>query len=538
MLFTDISIRYKILLITTVAILSFSGYVSYNYMNLKQNNQHLDNIRDVYFPILEKTNANLVRMDKIQNALLTAIEVDDEDEIEVAKELVAEFNGVLSEINQLDDENTENIKSLRSEMDNYSKVAISMSQGMISGELEAADMSAKSQDMLAKHQLLIKSLKHFRFISHEKFTDEIKAIDLSGDNGIRVGLTIGGIATFILILTSFFVVKSVTGNINAVVVSLKEIASGRGDLTQRLVQKGKDEVGDLVYWFNEFINKLQLTITGVKKTEQTLNDVTEQITTTIADTRDAAFQQQTMTRAIVATIQDMLGKVDEVTQHAEKATAIAIETSTDAETGKKVIGESIESIGDLAQEVNKAVIVISEVANQSNDIGSVIDVIDQIADQTNLLALNAAIEAARAGEQGRGFAVVADEVRTLAGNTRDATLKIKEMIDALQQGTSGAVGTMNISKDKTDISVEYASNANVALENIIKKITNITIANHEISDAATEQNSSSSKISEHVDNVEFMASKTAKSADNTAEHSERLKDTSTNLHELISQFNV
>ncbi len=538
MLFTDISIRYKILLITTVAILSFSGYVSYNYMNLKQNNQHLDNIRDVYFPILEKTNANLVRMDKIQNALLTAIEVDDEDEIEVAKELVAEFNGVLSEINQLDDENTENVELLRSEMDNYSKVAISISQGMISGELEAADMSAKSQDMLAKHQLLIKSLKHFRFISHEKFTGEIKAIDLSGDNGIRVGLTIGGIATFILILTSFFVVKSVTGNINAVVVSLKEIASGRGDLTQRLVQKGKDEVGDLVYWFNEFINKLQLTITGVKNTEQTLNDVTEQITTTIADTRDAAFQQQTMTRAIVATIQDMLGKVDEVTQHAEKATAIAIETSTDAETGKKVIGESIESIGDLAQEVNKAVIVISEVANQSNDIGSVIDVIDQIADQTNLLALNAAIEAARAGEQGRGFAVVADEVRTLAGNTRDATLKIKEMIDALQQGTSGAVGTMNISKDKTDISVEYASNANVALENIIKKITNITIANHEISDAATEQNSSSSKISEHVDNVEFMASKTAKSADNTAEHSERLKDTSTNLHELISQFNV
>ncbi len=538
MLFTNISIRYKILLIAVVAILSFSGYVLYNYMNLKQNNQHLDNIRDVYFPILEKTNANLVRMDKIQNALLTAIEVDDEDEIEVANELITEFNGILYEIKQLDDENTENIESIRSDMDDYSKVAISLSLGMLSGELKAAEMSTKSQDMVAKHKQLIKSLKNFRFISHNKFTAEIKAIDLSGDNGIRVGLAIGGIATFILILTSFFVVKSVTGNINAVVVSLKEIASGRGDLTQRLVQKGKDEVGDLVYWFNEFINTLQQTITGVKKTEQILNDVTEQITITIADTREAAFQQQTMTRSIVGTIQDMLGKVEEVTWHAEKATAIANETSTDAETGKKIIGESIESIGDLAKEVNKAVIVISKVADQSNDIGSVIDVIDQIAEQTNLLALNAAIEAARAGEQGRGFAVVADEVRTLAGDTRDATLKIKEMIGALQEGATGAVGTMNVSKDKTDISVEYASNANVALESIIKKITNIAIANHEISDAAIEQNSSSSKISKHVDNVEIMASKTAKSADNTAEHSEILKNTSTNLHELISQFSV
>jgi len=239
----SIAIRYKISFITLVAIVSFSGYVFYNYLNLNENNHRLTKISEVYFPILENTDANVVRLDNIQKSLLTAIEVDDEDEIDLARELVTDFKAAFEVIKQLDEESAGNVDELVAAFDGYFSVALVVTHGMLAGDLGVAD---KNAEMVVLYRSLNKKLKHFRKSSYERFTSEIAEVNLNGERGVRVGLVVGCVAALVLIITSLMVVKTVIGSIGTVAVSLREIASGLAIETNRDAEAGKEIIGESI----------------------------------------------------------------------------------------------------------------------------------------------------------------------------------------------------------------------------------------------------------------------------------------------------
>ncbi|MCU7922437.1 MAG: methyl-accepting chemotaxis protein, partial [Candidatus Thiodiazotropha sp. (ex Dulcina madagascariensis)] len=269
-----------------------------------------------------------------------------------------------------------------------------------------------------------------------------------------------------------------------------------------------------------------------------LASAAEETSVVTAQTTAGINQQHTETDQIATAINQMNATVHDVAQNAVHAAEATRNADASSEEGKKVVDKTIEAINQLATEVEQAAKVIHELEQETENIGSVLDVIKSIAEQTNLLALNAAIEAARAGEQGRGFAVVADEVRTLAGRTQQSTQEIEEMISRLQTGANKAVQVMETGKTKTLVGVEQAAAAGKALETINAAVESINNMNTQIASAAEEQSSVTEEINRNITNISQVAEQTSSGAAQTAQASDDLARLAEQLKGLVAQFKV
>jgi methyl-accepting chemotaxis protein len=311
-----------------------------------------------------------------------------------------------------------------------------------------------------------------------------------------------------------------------------------GNLAARIEYKGKDEFGHIANAFNQMATRFHDAINELKDSVSQLAAASEETSTITTQTTAGLNQQLADTGQVATAVSQMSASVQEVAHNAGEAAEAAKQADTTFEDGKKVIDEVINSIGDLASEVESAATVIQQLEEESQGIGTVLDVIKGIAEQTNLLALNAAIEAARAGEQGRGFAVVADEVRTLAGRTQDSTREIEEMISKLQTGTASAVKVMQGGKEITQIGVEQAAAAGKALNTINEAVAQISGMNIQIAKAADEQNSVTDEINRSIVNINQVAEQSAAGAEQTAAASEDLARLADQLKSLVDRFKV
>lgn len=274
------------------------------------------------------------------------------------------------------------------------------------------------------------------------------------------------VISFLAAAISFVIQAGIVRPINAVVDALRDIAEGEGDLTQRLPVNTNDEVGQLSSWLNTFIEKVHKIIADFSITASELNANTEKLSLTAKDTERGVVNQMFEVQQVVNAVREMAAVVNDVAQTTDNAEQADSETKN----GKGVVTRTMLQIEGLAADINVASDVIDKLRQETDSIGSVLDVIRGIAEQTNLLALNAAIEAARAGEQGRGFAVVADEVRTLASRTQTSTQEILEMIERLQAGAHEAVQMMEKGKSQAEETVKQAEEASASLEAITKGV--------------------------------------------------------------------
>ena len=349
-------------------------------------------------------------------------------------------------------------------------------------------------------------------------------------------LGVGALALVAGLAFAGFMGMTITRPIKNAAEAMQDIAEGEGDLTRRLDAKGQDEISELAQAFNRFAERVQQTVSQVAGSTNQLATASEEMSTITSETNDAIQRQRGETEQVVTAMNEMTSTVQEVARNAENAAEAAREADSSADEGSRIVNESIEAIKQLADDVNQASETINRLGKDSESIGSVLDVIRDVADQTNLLALNAAIEAARAGEAGRGFAVVADEVRTLASRTQESTQEIQGMIERLQQAARESVEAMETSRTRAGNTVEKAGSAGEALTNITHSVSQISDMNTQIASAAEEQSTVADEINRNIVQINDISEQTAEGAKQTATSGDELARLANELQELVNRF--
>ena len=349
-----------------------------------------------------------------------------------------------------------------------------------------------------------------------------------------VGLLIAGIGLLVIWLVGHGIARP----LKQMVAMLDDIAQGEGDLTRRLTSDRADELGSIAKGFNTFLAKLQAMITQVVTSVQSVSDSSEHTADIAIRTNMGVHKQMAEIDQVATAVHEMTATAQDVARNATQAAQAASHADQAASQGMQIVRDTSNSIGVLAVEIGRAVSVVQTLAKDSENINAILTAIRGIAEQTNLLALNAAIEAARAGEQGRGFAVVADEVRNLAQKTQKATEEIQTMIQQLQQGTRDVVRVMEDSQNRTDESVQHAAKAAEALETITQAVSVINDMNTQIASAAEEQSAVADDINRNVINIGQVANEVASGADESSAASADLTKLAEQQRRLINQFKV
>ncbi|MBS4688774.1 methyl-accepting chemotaxis protein [Aeromonas sobria] len=338
------------------------------------------------------------------------------------------------------------------------------------------------------------------------------------------------------ILAISWLVSMLLGPLSKVSLALARIADGNGDLTQRIKTEANDEVGQLANSFNRFVGSQHQLIGNIRKLANELNaDAERSLVTNQAAVDELQRQQQEVTMVATA-VTEMASATMEIAGNAENTAAAAQQSAQSSEQGKMLVNKTRQSINGLAEEVGQATEVIGELSRHAQAITSILSTIQGIAEQTNLLALNAAIEAARAGEQGRGFAVVADEVRVLSRRTQDSTQQIQSTIETLQQTTARAVSLMQTSQGLADNSVQDADQAVRALEEITSAISLISDMAGQIATAAEEQTQVTGEITQNTTAIKDVSDEITAAAMRDLDQAHSLKGRATDLNQQVSTF--
>ncbi|NQD37070.1 methyl-accepting chemotaxis protein [Permianibacter sp. IMCC34836] len=349
-----------------------------------------------------------------------------------------------------------------------------------------------------------------------------------------IALAVAAVALFLVAMTARALARPIKG----VTETLQEIAKGGGDLTRRLPVASEDEIGQLASAFNEFLTRLQNMMKAIAECSAEVNQAAAMTAQLSEKTSQEIAAQQTDIDMVATAVTEMSSAIQEVAGGANQAATAADSASNESRGGQKEVNSTVGAIQALATDVQSAAQVIRQLADDSAQIGNILDVIRGIAEQTNLLALNAAIEAARAGEQGRGFAVVADEVRNLAQRTHTSTQEIQNMIGAIQASTERAVAAMTTSRGRAEDAVSQADRAGLSLQTITTAITTISDMNTQIATAVEEQTMVTEELTRNITSIRDVAEMLARGAHDNAGTGSQLKSLADRLQQLVGQFRL
>ena len=348
--------------------------------------------------------------------------------------------------------------------------------------------------------------------------------------------SVAGMALLLGLLAAWVMTQQIIAPLRQTLAAAERIA--QGDLSKDFQVRRTDEMGQLQNSMQAMTLSLRQLIGGISEGVMQITDAAQQLSTVTEQTSTGVNSQKEETDQVATAINQMTATVHEVARSAQEASQAAANADEQAREGDQVVGEAIGQIEQLADEVQKSTQAMNQLRLESDKIGGVLDVIKSVSQQTNLLALNAAIEAARAGEAGRGFAVVADEVRGLAQRTQQSTEEIEELIAALQSGTQQVATTLDNSRSLTDNSVQLSRRAGSALEQITRTVSTIQEMNLQIATASEEQSAVAEQINRNIISVRDVSEQTAAASDQTAASSVELARLGAHLQGLVARFRV
>lgn len=537
-LFARLSLKYKILSIALIGALGFISYLGFNYQSAMENDDRLTKIQAVNFPVIDHIGKTWLELFAGRTTLQTAISESELDLLDEANVHLTAIRTHLLEIATLEPSYQERTAQLEKTVQLYFQSASDLAKGMINGTLELNELAASATKMNEQYQSFSDELKAFRQSAQQDFARRLQEAKKESQNSLMMGVILGIVVVALLCLIAWAVANIITSNINRIIKELAEMATGKGDLTVRLDTNARDEVGDLVNKFNAFVTHLQLMVKVLANLAKGVTSGTEEVSKIAKHTQGGIVDQQHEIQQVATAVTEMAQTAQEVSRNAGEASKATDQADNESQNGQRVVGENIQAITSLAEEIEDARDVIQTLSDEVQKIASASQDIRSIAEQTNLLALNAAIEAARAGEQGRGFAVVADEVRTLAGRTGQSTNEIEEIISSLLSGAQRAVDVMDRSKERAYNSVDQSKTTGESLQSILTSVHTINEMNLLVATSAEEQSTVADEVSKNIERINEVSDQTVEDAQATSDATRSLYEQAEQLKAIVNEFKV
>lgn len=536
--FRKLSVKLKILLIPAVASLGFIIYLSISMYSSSIAVELLDNAQNVRFPLLQSSEKSLVLLDNIKKTLSDAVSLGEEELLDEANQMAEQIQNSLKKAAAIDKETKPQLLKLQSQFQSYYTLAYNISKEMVDGSADFSTIATRSKNMADELANLQENFNTFQKTQMVSFTSAFSQVNDKAEATINIGIITALITIILLFTVSISISNAIRHNLAKVVDSFKSIAQDNGDLTVRIDTNSKDEIGDLVYWFNSFMDKLQQVIKQIVDTAKPLAETASTVDALSGSSKLTAEQQQDTVEQSLMSVNEMSQSVASITNNAADAADAAKNANEEADKGHEVVNETITGINNLSENISESSSAILKLQEDTNQVNQVLDVIKSIAEQTNLLALNAAIEAARAGEQGRGFAVVADEVRSLASRTQDSTTEINEILSQLQEAAQSAVSKMEHSKNQVESSVARANEAGESLSAITEKVNVISDMNSQIAVATEQQHQISTIMVSQVEDIKNRAEEAAGISEQMNSVSHNLSALATEQEQITKLFKV
>ena len=495
---------------------------------------HVNYINEREIPTLNKSHELKLTVVQVQQWLtdISATRGQDglNDGFDEAANNAKLFRTLINELIELDSHNAERYQAMLPIFESYYETGKRMAQTYIDqGPAGGNKMMAEFDAVAAKMSKQVDSL--LADIKARTQTDLIDQQNASAVN--KLSLLIGSFIILSGIGILFLIMSRTLAHLPRIAIQIAD-----GDLSQSLKVDRKDEIGHIMNSVEGMMDRLRNMVSQITGVTNRLSTTSSEMTTQSSETRDRVQQLHSEAEQSATAINEMTATTQEVTKNITHAAQAAQEANSETSVGQQVVEKTIHQIKELATQIDGAASNIHELENDSQSISSVLDVIKGIAEQTNLLALNAAIEAARAGEQGRGFAVVADEVRTLASRTQESTSEINQMIEKLQSGAHQAVETMNRSCQQAHSVVEQATLAGSSLTTIASAVGRIDEMNTQIASAMKEQEIVADEVNRNIIRISDLAGTSTQAAEHTAASSQDLAGTAEDLERVIKQFKM
>ncbi len=537
----NLSLTAKLSLVPAVALLGLVLYVVYTSLQLSATDSRLVLLETRIYPTLEKADAVIFQFSRVPALLNNAVAAGEPGILDEARDVLQQIDTQQQALASLLSEQRQQHQALsdwRKAVRDYADNALAASSKLIDGSASFDDLRPSLDRMASDLAQAQKLASDFRAQAYADFQQTLVQTREANAATTRLGIILSLVLVVLVSLGAWLVIRSVMVNIRGVIASLQSIARGDGDLTQRVNVESNDEIGAMIELFNSFLDKLQRTIRQIIEAAAPLGQVSKDLYQLTQGSEENAKSQQHHTDSISRDILTMTGSIQEVAQRSRQASDEANSAARQAATAREHVGSLSTGINDLGDSVMGAVKAMEQLEEETQEVGSVLTVIRSIAEQTNLLALNAAIEAARAGEQGRGFAVVADEVRNLAQKTAASTAEIQQIIQRLQNSANTVLNVMTSNGEKSRASIERSIEATQLLEAIAGTVNQIDELNAGIARFTQEQIGLSSSIRQETQVLQQDAQATANGAEATARLGEQLVSTGDHLRAATSQFRV